>query len=188
MLWWIGRAAADCVPTSAVSGFDEWVDGATDVPTDARIVVLGGSRGFDLTLTRADTLEVVATSGDFMPRGLEDDVRVAYTPVTALAPRATYRADITDRYGASFSATFTTGDGPTPTDLPAPILDAWEATGWRPSAGYACRIEPRARSPRVRCRDGYQPRSPRRPCPLDRPENHGGSGPTGSPCPRRSPW
>lgn len=134
LLFWLGVPALACDTTDRLEGFDDWVDGATDVPTDARIVVLG-NRSFPVTLTRTDTGEVVEVEA----AAYDLPGRHAYTPAALLAPHTTWKAEVTGGYAdETFSATFTTGAGPTETGFAGPVLADVAATPWGETDGSSC--------------------------------------------------
>ncbi len=132
------QGALACSPNSMLYGFADWVDGAVGLPTDGRVVVESGPR-HPLTFTRLDTGEVVegvATAGlPHLQAWYED---LTYAPAIPLAPETSYRADVTGIDGYTYSATFTTGPGPTTTDLASPVLGTLAAPAWESSYGVPC--------------------------------------------------
>lgn len=88
--------------------FDHRVAAATDVPTDA-VIPVDSTGGAGVVLVDA--------LGELVPTEMHSD---GLAPLSPLAPKATYTAQIRDRTDdhVLVAATFTTGDGPTDAEAP----------------------------------------------------------------------
>lgn len=137
----LAQGSLACTPAATVTGFDDWVDGAVDVPTDARIVTLADMR-FDVTLTRLDTGETVGAMADTQALDtVLGEALSVHTPAEELAPATTYRADVADYEGTPYTATFTTGAGPTAGGFAAPVLTNVQHSAWEDADGaFECSL------------------------------------------------
>lgn len=136
----ISRGALACSTLPTVVGFADWVDGAVDVPTDARVVIEANVT-LPVTFTRPDTGEVVEAAAGVALNTPTYTTRIAYGPVSPLAPGVAWRADVTDYDGVTRSATFTTGAGPTPAGFAAPALSDIGASTWESAESLTCLME-----------------------------------------------
>jgi hypothetical protein len=124
-----------CTPAAELYGFEAWVDGAVDVPTDVRLVVLASGVTPEITLAPAGggaPVELVSGSGLW---DLAHD-RDPFTPVDLLEPDTMYRATVAHDDDV-FTAT-TTGGGPAGDSFAPPTLRVEEVTAWELGDWYQC--------------------------------------------------
>lgn len=135
MLWWAIPALACSPGTVSVDGFEPGLDGAVEVPTDARLILLGNATVLTVTLASEGQAPVPVTL-EWMPGVPGEEDRVAIVPSEPLLPLTEYRVDVFEETNPpeespvpEATATFTTGAGPTALLAP-PVIEQLEASAW----------------------------------------------------------